>query len=183
MEHPPLAIFVNGVSAAMNELRPCAPVSLKLVLAQEVIKGLRAVSDSLMLYNATRMLRQNESQLFLSLCRAFLEVAYPHCATCFGRCYPGGAALITESKSLFDGVSQLLAVAAPPPRAPTRELPRVVNESEEKHVSQNNSDPVAVDNGVLPDAQAELSEQSETPEVDGSEQTSTPAEKQGEEEA
>ncbi|RZC84836.1 hypothetical protein C5167_047621 [Papaver somniferum] len=73
MEHPPLAIFVN---AAMNELRPCAPVSLKLVLAQEVIKGLRAVSDSLMLYNATRMLRQNESQLFLSLCRVFLESVY-----------------------------------------------------------------------------------------------------------
>lgn len=184
MEHPPLAIFVNGVSAAMNELRPCAPVSLKLVVAQEVIKGLRAVSDSLMLYNATRMLRQNESQLFLSLCRAFLEVAYPHCATCFGRCYPGGAALITESKSLFDGVSQLLAVAPPPPPpAPTRELPRVVNESGEKPVSQNNSDPVAVENGVSPDAQAELSEQSETPEVDGSEQTSTHAEKQGEEAA
>ncbi|RZC67385.1 hypothetical protein C5167_011088 [Papaver somniferum] len=181
MEHPPLAIFVNGVSAAMNELRPCAPVSLKLVLAQELIKGLRAVSDSLMLYNATRMLRQSESQLFLSLCRAFLEVAYPHSATCFGRCYPGGAALITESKSLFDGVSQLLAVAAPPPPpAPTRELPRV-NESEENHVSQNNSDLVAVENGVSSDAQAEHSEQSETPEVDGSEQTSTPAEKQGEE--
>ncbi|KAI3906456.1 hypothetical protein MKX01_029071 [Papaver californicum] len=183
MEHPPLAIFVNGVSAAMNELRPCAPVSLKLVLAQEVIKGLRAVSDSLMLYNATRMLRHSESLLFLSLCRAFLEVAYPYCATCFGRCYPSGAALITESKSLFDGVSQLLAVAPAPPPAPARELPRVDNESEEKHVSQNGSDPVAVENGVSPDAQAELSEQSETPEVDGSEQTSTPAEKQGEEEA
>ncbi|KAI3831970.1 hypothetical protein MKX03_006344 [Papaver bracteatum] len=133
MEHPPLAIFVNGVSAAMNELRPCAPVSLKLVLAQEVIKGLRAVSDSLMF--------------------------------------------------LFDGVSQLLAVAAPPPPAPTRELPRVVNESGENNVSKNNSDLVAVENGVSSDAQAELSEQSETPEVDGSEQTSTPAEKQGGEEA
>ncbi|GLT75947.1 hypothetical protein SLA2020_476360 [Shorea laevis] len=25
MEHPPLGVFVNGVSAAMNKLRPCAP--------------------------------------------------------------------------------------------------------------------------------------------------------------
>ncbi|OVA04466.1 Conserved oligomeric Golgi complex subunit 8 [Macleaya cordata] len=149
MEHPPLAVFVNGVSAAMNELRPCAPVSLKHVLAQEVVKGLRAVSDSLMLYNATRMLRQNESVLFLSLCRAFLEVAYPHCATCFGRCYPGGATLITESKSFFDGVGQLLAVA------PARELPKVVNDSEGKHISENGGDPVAVENGVPPDAEAE----------------------------
>nr|DAD44359.1 TPA_asm: hypothetical protein HUJ06_002589 [Nelumbo nucifera] len=74
MEHPPLAVFVNGVSAAMNELRPCAPVSLKHVLAQELVKGLQAVSDSLMRYNASKMLRANESVLFLSLCRAFIEV-------------------------------------------------------------------------------------------------------------
>ncbi|XP_047050999.1 conserved oligomeric Golgi complex subunit 8-like [Lolium rigidum] len=35
MEHPPLAVFVNGVSAAMNELKSCAPLSLKHVLAQD----------------------------------------------------------------------------------------------------------------------------------------------------
>lgn len=63
-----------GVSAALNELRPCAPISLKHVLAQELIKGLQTVSDSLLRYNTTRMLRDNESGLFLSLCRAFIEV-------------------------------------------------------------------------------------------------------------
>lgn len=36
---------------------------------------------------------------------------YPYCATCFGRCYPGGSELITECKNLFDGVNQLLAVS------------------------------------------------------------------------
>lgn len=66
--------MVLGVSAALNELRPCAPLSLKYVLAQELIKGLKAVSDSLLRYNTTRMLRENESGLFLSLCRAFIEV-------------------------------------------------------------------------------------------------------------
>jgi conserved oligomeric Golgi complex subunit 8 len=112
MEHPPLAVFVNGnfellnfrsnvesastcslidvsilicqvlkflyvgVLAAMNELRPCAPLSLKHVLAQEVVKGLQAVSDSLVRYNAMRILRGNESSLFLSLCHAFVEVGY-----------------------------------------------------------------------------------------------------------
>lgn len=65
-----------GVSAAMNELRPCAPISLKVVLAQELIKGLQAVSDALLRYNATRMLRDNESGLFLSLCRSFIEVLF-----------------------------------------------------------------------------------------------------------
>ncbi|KAJ1695225.1 hypothetical protein LUZ63_011923 [Rhynchospora breviuscula] len=112
MEHPPLAIFVNGVSAAMNELRPCAPLSLRQVLAQEVVRGLQAVSDSLVTYNAMHMLRGNESTLFLSLCHSFMEVVYPYCASCFGRCYPNGAALITECKSLFDGISQLLTIPA-----------------------------------------------------------------------
>lgn len=112
MEHPPLAVFVNGVSAAMNELRPCAPLSLKNVLAEEVVKGLQAVSDSLVRYNAMRMLRGNESSLFLSLCQAFIEVAYPYCSACFGRCYPNGAILITERRSTFDAVSQLLTVPA-----------------------------------------------------------------------
>lgn len=67
-------VVIVGVSAAMNELRPCAPLSLKHVLAQELIKGLQAVSDSLLRYSTTRMLRENESGLFLSLCRAFIEV-------------------------------------------------------------------------------------------------------------
>ncbi|XP_015572871.1 conserved oligomeric Golgi complex subunit 8 isoform X2 [Ricinus communis] len=146
MEHTPLAVFVNGVSAAMNELRPCAPLSLKFVLAQELIKGLKAVSDSLLRYNATRMLRENESGLFLSLCRAFIEVAYPHCATCFGRCYSGGTALIMDAKNLYDGISRLLATS------PSRELPRPVNNPEEKSITENGNLPV-VENEVSTDVE------------------------------
>lgn len=141
MEHPPLAVFVNGVSAAMNELRRCAPMSLKTVLAQELVKGLQAVSDSLLRYNATRMLRQNESTLFLSLCRAFIEVVCKHCTACFGRCYPGGATLIMESQSSFTGVAKLLAVSSP------KELPKRADSSEVKHITENGGDAVAMDNG------------------------------------
>ncbi|KMZ66602.1 putative Conserved oligomeric Golgi complex component [Zostera marina] len=111
MEYPPLAVFVNAVSAAMNELRPCAAFSLKHILAQELVKGLRAVSEILLSYNSTRMLRDNESTLFLALCQAYIEAVFPYCATCFGRCYPGGLELITECKNLFDGVNQLLTVS------------------------------------------------------------------------
>lgn len=143
MEHPPLAVFINGVSAAMNELRPCAPISLKHVLAQELCKGLKAVSDSLLRYNAARMLRDNESALFFSLCRAFIEVAYPHCATCFGRCYSGGAALITDAKNLFDGINRLLSLS------PSRELPKPVQNSGRKSISENGELP-RVENGVSP---------------------------------
>lgn len=52
MEHPPIAVFINGVSAAMNDLRPCAPVNLKHLLAEELVEGLQAVSSSLIRYNA-----------------------------------------------------------------------------------------------------------------------------------
>lgn len=151
MEHPPLAVFVNGVSAAMNELRPCAPISLKHVLAQELINGLRAVSNSLLRYNASRMLRENESLLFLSLCRAFIEVAYPHCATCFGRCYPGGAALIMDAKNLYDGIGNLLAVSA------SRELPKSVTTTEENSVTvTENGNLPNEENGVMPETEQAL---------------------------
>lgn len=69
-----ISLVSAGVSAAMNELRPCAPLSLNHVLGQELIKGLQGVSDSLLRYNTSRVLRDNESGLFLSLCRAFIEV-------------------------------------------------------------------------------------------------------------
>ncbi|KAL2471977.1 conserved oligomeric Golgi complex component-related [Abeliophyllum distichum] len=142
MEHPPLAVFINGVSAAMNELRPCAPLNLKNVLAQELVKGLQAVSDSLLRYKTTRMLRDNESLLFLKLCQAFIEVAFPHCVTCFGRCYPGGAALIADAKNLFDGINRLLATS------PSRELPKQVHKVDSKIMSENGNLPVA-ENGVV----------------------------------
>ncbi|CAN7005384.1 unnamed protein product [Brassica rapa subsp. trilocularis] len=125
MEHPPLAVFINGVSAALNELRPCAPLTLKNVIAHELIKGLQAVSDSLLRYNTTRMLRLNESNLFLSLCRAFVEVVFPHCATCFGRCYPGGASIVMDAKSAYEGLSRILAASSSP--EPSNKLVKTIS--------------------------------------------------------
>ncbi|CAA0821288.1 conserved oligomeric Golgi complex component-related / COG complex component-related [Striga hermonthica] len=162
MEHPPLAVFINGVSAAMNELRPCAPLSLKNVLAQELVKGLQAVSDSLLRYNTSRMLRDNESVLFIKLCRAFVEVAFPHCALCFGRCYPVGSALVSDTKNLFDGLNRLLA------SSPSRELPKPALKAEantnintninsNSNVSENGNLPT-VDNGVANGIQRTSSE-------------------------
>uniref|UniRef100_A0A803MDB3 Conserved oligomeric Golgi complex subunit 8 n=1 Tax=Chenopodium quinoa TaxID=63459 RepID=A0A803MDB3_CHEQI len=161
MEHPPLAVFINGVSAAMNELRPCAPVSLKHILAQELVKGLKAVHNSLLRYNETRMLRNNESTLFFSLCRAFMEVVFPHCATCFGRCYPGGAALIMDAKASFDGLSRLLSVSSS-----SRETPRRTQSTDIQNISEN---------GIIPESEqkedtnvVEDKEKSEDSKVDAS---------------
>ncbi|KAK9715783.1 hypothetical protein RND81_06G189100 [Saponaria officinalis] len=144
MEHPPLAVFINGVSLAMNELRPCAPVSLKHILAQELVKGLKSVHNSLLRYNETRMLRENESTLFFSLCRAFLEVAFPHCATCFGCCYSGGASIIMGAKGSFDGLTRLLSVSS------SRDIPRRTQSVSLPIKSENGSSSM-VENGVIPE--------------------------------
>ncbi|KAI4376998.1 hypothetical protein MLD38_014697 [Melastoma candidum] len=144
MEHPPLAVFVNGISAAMNELRPCAPLSLKHVLAQKLIEGLKAVADYLLRYHTTQMLRDNESTLFLSLSRAFIEVAYPHCGACFGRCYPGGGAIVMDAKGLCDGISRLLSVST------FRNPPRTVSRGEEKTPTSANGESPVLENGGAP---------------------------------
>ena len=62
------------VLAALNELHHCAPINLKSVLALELVQALQTVSDYLVLYNKTRMLRDSEATLFLAMCRAFIEV-------------------------------------------------------------------------------------------------------------
>ncbi|KAL6536221.1 conserved oligomeric Golgi complex component [Orobanche gracilis] len=158
MEHPPLAVFINGVSAAMNELRPCAPLSLKNVVAQELVKGLQSVSDSLLRYNTTRMLRENESIIFIKMCQAFAEVAFPYCATCFGRCYPGGSALISDAKNLFSGITRLLASSR------SRELPKPVHNAETKNIPDNGNFPTvetSVTNGIKRTASAGLEKKEE----------------------
>eukprot|EP00850_Spirogloea_muscicola_P019449 SM000190S04885 [mRNA] locus=s190:168772:176683:- [translate_table: standard] len=73
MEHPPLAAFVNGVLAALNELRHCAPTALRGQLAKELQKTLENVSFSLVRYHQTQILREPEQQLFSASCRAFVE--------------------------------------------------------------------------------------------------------------
>ncbi|KAL9265776.1 Conserved oligomeric Golgi complex subunit 8-like protein [Drosera capensis] len=146
MEHPPLAVFVNGVSASLNELRPCAPISLRHILAQELVMGLRVVHDSLLRYNENRMLRQNEATLFFSLCRAFMEVVVPHCATCFGCCYSGGSALIMDGKGSFDGLARLLSVSI------SREIPKPTSNIEATSKLENGTSRI-VENGVIHDVE------------------------------
>ncbi|CAN6464242.1 unnamed protein product [Victoria cruziana] len=151
MEHPPLAVFVNGMSMALNELRPCAPLGLKHALAQELQNGLQAIADSLMRYNATRMLRDNESVLFHSLCRAFLEVACPYCITCFGRCYVGGAALI-ELKNSFEGVRRLLVSSLPVVKG-SRKAPDGFAQIDRRNSIADNAEPLVQENGGTQDTQ------------------------------
>ncbi|KAL8152287.1 hypothetical protein V2J09_010047 [Rumex salicifolius] len=155
MEHPPLAVFINGVSAAMNDLRPCCPLSLKHILAQELVIGLKSVHDSLLSYNESRLLRDHESMLFFSLCRSFIEVVLPHCATCFGRCYPGGNALITDAKSSFIGITKLLSVSS----SRNVHKPAAITPPTNSTTPSNGSPPLSVGNGAVLDGEVKDEEQ------------------------
>lgn len=71
------------------------------------------------------------------------QVAYPHCATCFGRCYPGGAALVMDAKNMYDGIGRLLRIS------PSRDPIKPVINVEGKSISENGDLP-AVENGIAP---------------------------------
>ncbi|EFJ34632.1 hypothetical protein SELMODRAFT_438656 [Selaginella moellendorffii] len=125
IEHPPLAVFVNGILAALNELRLCAPVSLSNRLALEFQKALCSVSDSLLRYSSTRILKDSEANLFMSSCRAYLEVASPYCVACFSRCYPSA---ITDTKASNNGLRKLVSSMPAENGSPARlrSVPEVV---------------------------------------------------------
>ncbi|CAD5183895.1 unnamed protein product [Musa acuminata subsp. malaccensis] len=66
------------------------------------------------------------------------EVAHPYCATCFGRCYPNGANLISEQRNLFNGVCQLFVIP----------LSKGLKDSLESQEEKNQADASGAQNGA-----------------------------------
>lgn len=91
-----------------------------------------------------------------------VQVAFPHCATCFGRCYLGGASLITDSKGLYDGIARLVSAST------SRNLPKPVNNLENKNATENGDAPPA-ENGIMANGE----EQIESPGTDEKEENNT----------
>ncbi|GJP86774.1 hypothetical protein CLOP_g16756 [Closterium sp. NIES-67] len=113
MEHPPLAAFVNGILAALNELRHCAPSSLRQQLAGEVERALAVVAASLARYSHTHIVKDSEAALFIGTCRAFVEVVCPYVALCFSRCY-GSPTTLVSTQVACEPVRQLILASMPP---------------------------------------------------------------------
>lgn len=78
MEHMPLAVFVNGLLQAFNELRHCTPLSLGSAVAQTLQDALLAVSTAMSHFHATRGLAESEAPIFESACRVLAEVVAPY---------------------------------------------------------------------------------------------------------
>lgn len=96
VEHAPLAVFANGLLAAFNELRHCAPLSLRPATAAGLQESLVAVSTALAHYGLTRALSEPEQAAFDACCKAHTGTLSPYIAGCIERIYAGSAALVDQ---------------------------------------------------------------------------------------
>ena len=94
VDHVPLAVYTNGLLSAFNELRHCAPLSLRQPTAAALQESLVAVAAALAHYGLTRALSEAEQPAFEAACRAHTSTLCPYVAACFERIYAGGAALL-----------------------------------------------------------------------------------------
>mmetsp|Transcript_22711 Transcript_22711/g.70153 ORF Transcript_22711/g.70153 Transcript_22711/m.70153 type:complete len:554 (-) Transcript_22711:151-1812(-) len=126
MAHPPLASFVNGCLAALNELRHCAPPALQRPLAAELGKACGAVADALGRYHAARALPADQMVLFAAMCSALADVAAPYLQGCFSRVFGAKTAIATPRlgtagvdhlAAAVTSARELAAACAPQPSA------------------------------------------------------------------
>mmetsp|Transcript_23130 Transcript_23130/g.64257 ORF Transcript_23130/g.64257 Transcript_23130/m.64257 type:complete len:289 (-) Transcript_23130:81-947(-) len=101
MEHLPLAVFVNSLLQAFNELRHCTPMTLGGVAAQSLQDAVLAVASTMAHFHSTRVFSESEEGIFESACRVVVDVVAPYVVSCYGRLYPGSTSLIdTQAATL-----------------------------------------------------------------------------------
>ncbi|KXZ47031.1 hypothetical protein GPECTOR_38g268 [Gonium pectorale] len=91
MEHLPLAVYVNGVLSALNELRHCALLSVSKPLAGLLQTAMEHAAGSLVHYRHTHALGGVELGLFKGAVRCMLDVVLPYLAAAFVRVFPASA--------------------------------------------------------------------------------------------
>lgn len=94
MQHPPLAIYTNGLLAALNELRLCAPASLRDATTKLLQESLHSVASTLRDVSTCRSLTESEDAVIKSAHETFAHSLCPFIAECFDRIYPGSGAVL-----------------------------------------------------------------------------------------
>jgi len=91
MQHPPLAVYTNGLLVSLNELRHCAMFSLKDKAAAIIQKSLETVAATLAEHHVKRSLTTpGEVSSYQAACSMASGTMAPFVATCFDKVYHGG---------------------------------------------------------------------------------------------
>jgi len=97
VEHAPLAVYTNGLLAALNELRHCAPLPLRSSVAETMRQSLMAAASALAGQEMSRSLTEAELPVYRAACNALTSILCPYIVACFERVYQGGGALLDVS--------------------------------------------------------------------------------------
>lgn len=91
MQHPPLAVYTNGLLVSLNELRHCAMVSLKDKAAAIIQESLETVAATLAEHAFRRSLTTpGEVSSYQAACSVTSGTMAPFIMTCFDKVYHGG---------------------------------------------------------------------------------------------
>ena len=100
LAHPPVAVLLNGLLAALNELRHVPMPALRQPLAGALHEALHRAAGALV--RCHRGLDPGDAAAVAcrGMAAALADTAAPYAASCFGRIFPGGADAVDVKKAV-----------------------------------------------------------------------------------
>lgn len=88
LDSPPLAVFLNGILAALNELRLCAPVALGPRLSSAIQETLVSAGEYMSAIGGPggAFLKRSDRPHFVSMSSSLRDLCVPHAARCLDYC-------------------------------------------------------------------------------------------------
>lgn len=88
MDHPPLAVFSNCIIQGINDLRHINPLALQDVVLEHLLEALETASLVIFQCHESSFIREHEVDLYLNLCNAARDNAFPYLLDCVRNLYP-----------------------------------------------------------------------------------------------
>ena len=138
LDHPPLAVYVNGVLYAFNQLRICLPLSMATSFPEVLLRSVKTVANVILAfyYAEEPAFSDSEKISFQRFCNAFLDDVIPYLSDCARALIPqqavseifGSGNVSSQPASIIDR-DQVIEILSPclPKEAKLSELkyPRV----------------------------------------------------------